>query len=159
MSTSVGWYYLQKGAQQGPVSWEDLVMATRSGTIGPQDLVWNGAMSGWMAASTVPGLGPAAPPMAYYAPTAAQRYADDPAMRMILPIGRSGWAIAAGYLALFSVLVFPAPFALGTGIFALYDIRRHPEKLGKGRAIFGIVMGGLFSALFLWVLAVSSSQG
>jgi hypothetical protein len=80
-------------------------------------------------------------------------------MRMILPVGRSGWAIAAGYLALFSVLLVPAPFALGTGIAALYDIKKNPVKLGKGRAIFGIAMGGIFTALFLWVLAVSASQG
>lgn len=62
-------------------------------------------------------------------------------MRMVLPVGRSPWAIAAGYLGLFSLLVLPAPFALATGILALHDIRSDPHKHGKGRAIFGIVMG------------------
>ena len=66
---------------------------------------------------------------------------DSAAMRAILPVGRSGWAIAAGYLALFSVLLLPAPFALVTGILAIRDIRRHPEMHGMGRAIFGVVMG------------------
>lgn len=64
-------------------------------------------------------------------------------MRLLLPVGRSPLSIIAGYLGLFSVLVIPAPFALLLGILAVMDIRRHPEKHGMGRAIFGIVMGGL----------------
>lgn len=38
-------------------------------------------------------------------------------------------------------IVLAAPFALDTGILALRDIKSHPEKAGRGRAIFGIVMG------------------
>jgi hypothetical protein len=34
---------------------------------------------------------------------------DDPAMRLLLPVGLSGWAIASGYLGLVSVLLIPAP--------------------------------------------------
>lgn len=64
---------------------------------------------------------------------------------MLLPVGRSGWAIAAGYLGLFAVLVVPAPLALITGIVAVQDIKSHPERHGMGRAIFGIVMGTLGS--------------
>ena len=74
---------------------------------------------------------------------------DDAALRIVLPVGRSGWAIAAGYLALFSVLCFPAPFALLTGILAVRDIKRNPEKHGLGRAWFGIIMGALFSLVLL----------
>ena len=44
----------------------------------------------------------------------------------VLPVGRSGWAVAAGYAGLFSVLCFPAPLALLLGIVAIRDIRRHP---------------------------------
>ena len=74
---------------------------------------------------------------------------DEESLKYILPIGRSGYAIAAGYLALFSVLLVFAPFALLFGILALRDIRLHPEKKGKGRAWFGIVMGALFTLLGL----------
>jgi len=79
---------------------------------------------------------------------------DDPAMRAILPVGRSGWAIAAGYLALFSILLVPAPFALAAGLLAIRDIRRNPRKHGMGRAVFGIVMGslGVLALLALLVL-------
>ena len=79
--------------------------------------------------------------------------APDPSLKYLLPIGRSGWAIAAGYLGLVSVLLIFAPFALGTGIYALRDIREHPGRLGVGRAWFGIVMGTIFTALFLFALA------
>ena len=76
-------------------------------------------------------------------------HSDDAALRLLLPVGRSGLAIAAGYLGLFSILIFPAPLALGCGIAALIDLRRHKEKHGLGRALFGLLMGGLFSALLL----------
>ena len=68
---------------------------------------------------------------------------DDPALRFVLPIGRSGLAIAAGYLGLISVLLFPAPFAILFSILAIKDIQRNPKKMGMGRAIFGLIMGGL----------------
>ncbi len=66
---------------------------------------------------------------------------DDAAMRLILPVGRSLWAIAAGYFGLFSLICFPAPIAMALGIVAIRDIKKHPEKHGMGRAIFGLVMG------------------
>ena len=68
---------------------------------------------------------------------------DDPGMRWLLPVGRSGWAVAAGYLGLLSVLLLPAPFALATGILGVRSVRRHEHLHGMGRAIFGIVMGAL----------------
>jgi Domain of unknown function (DUF4190) len=70
---------------------------------------------------------------------------EDAVMRMIIPVGRSVWAIVSGYLGLISVLLIPAPFALATGIMAILDIKKNPKKHGMGRAIFGIVMGTLGS--------------
>jgi hypothetical protein len=76
---------------------------------------------------------------------AAGRLGDDPLVRMMLPVGRSIWAIAAGYAGLFSLLLVCAPISLILGIVAIYDLRKHPEKHGWGRAIFGLVMGLLCS--------------
>jgi hypothetical protein len=90
--------------------------------------------------------------------TQEKRLGDDPVMRTLLPVGRSWWAIAAGYLGLFSLLVFPAPLALLTGIVGIIDIRRHPHRHGMGRCIFGIVMGGFGTAL-LAVFVVLLAQG
>jgi hypothetical protein len=74
---------------------------------------------------------------------------------MLLPVGRSWLAIVAGYLGLISVLVLPAPLALLFGVLAIGDIRRSQTtdkpKHGMGRAIFGIIMGAIFTVvLALW---------
>lgn len=85
--------------------------------------------------------------------------AQDPTLRMVIPIGRSLWAIAAGYLGLFSLVCFPAPFALVVSIVAIMDIRskraKGQEIHGMGRAIFGLVMG-LLGSLFLGFGIVSA---
>ena len=75
---------------------------------------------------------------------------------MLLPVGRSGWAIAAGYLGLFSLVVVPAPLALVISIIAILHIRKsksseHP-KHGMGRAIFGLIMGIAGTAVILFLL-------
>ncbi len=87
---------------------------------------------------------------------------QDPGIRMLLPVGRSFWAIAAGYLGLFSVLCFPAPLALLAALLAIREMRRDPKKHGMGRAVFGLVMGGIGTACLVLVLiamAVAAFQG
>ena len=145
------WYHRQGEAQRGPISWEELVMGVRTGTVAPHDLVWRQDMPDWQAAAAIPGL--YGPPATAYAGTSL---GNDPAMRWILPVGRSGWAIAAGYLGLFAILIRPAPLALIAGLMAVSDIRKHSEKLGMGRAIFGIVAGAIGSALLVAIIASSS---
>jgi hypothetical protein len=66
---------------------------------------------------------------------------DSARMRWLMPVGRSGWAIAAGYPGLVSLLYIPAPFAVFCGVMGVRSIRRDPKKHGMIRAIFGIVMG------------------
>lgn len=68
-------------------------------------------------------------------------------MRLILPVGQSLYAIAAGYLGLCSVIFLPAPFAIIFGWLALRDIKKNPKLGGKGRAIFGLVMGIIFTLI------------
>ena len=80
---------------------------------------------------------------------------QDPGMRLLLPVGLSGWAISSGYLGLISVLLLPAPLALLTGILAILEMRRNPKKHGMGRAIFGIVMGTVFTAALVIAVVVS----
>ena len=89
-------------------------------------------------------------------PPPLPRPEDNAGMRLLLPVGRSGLAIAAGYLGLISVLMVPAPFALGLGILAVRGTRRSRRTAqptyGMARAIFGIIMGALFTALGLAML-------
>lgn len=79
---------------------------------------------------------------------------DHAATRWLLPVGRSGLAIAAGYLGLFSVLACPGPIALIVSILAIRDLRANPHKHGMGRAIFGLVMGVIGTGM-LTFMAVS----
>ncbi|MBX9624440.1 MAG: DUF4190 domain-containing protein [Gemmataceae bacterium] len=83
---------------------------------------------------------------------------DDPAMGLVLPVNTNGLAIAAGYMGLFAVLCVPAPLALVLGVLAIRQLRRNPKQWGWGRAIFGIVMGGIGTALML-VIAVAAALG
>ena len=68
---------------------------------------------------------------------------ENAGMRALLPIGRSGFAIAAGYLGIFSVVPFVGPFAILFGALAIRHIKKNPQRHGMGRAIFGIIMGAL----------------
>lgn len=86
---------------------------------------------------------------------ASQDVAENAGMRMLLPIGRSGWAIAAGYCGLLSIIPFVGVLAIVFGILALRDIEAHPEKHGAGRAWFGIITGIIFSIITLLIFASS----
>lgn len=108
-----------------------------------------------MMQQETPDSTPPPPPPGQPAPYQPPPIQDDPGMRMLLPVGRSGLAIAAGYVGLFSVLFLPAPVALILGVMALVDISKHPAKHGMGRAIFAVVMGGIFSAILLLMIALS----
>ena len=71
----------------------------------------------------------------------SQELGQQAVARALLPVGRSAWAIAAGYLGLFSILVVPAPFAIVAGFMGIRSIRRNPKLHGMPRSIFGIVSG------------------
>lgn len=75
----------------------------------------------------------------------------DPTLRWLIPVGRSGYAVASGYLAFFGLVPGVGLLAVIFGWLALRDIARHPEKFGKGRAWFGIVLGGLLTLMWLWL--------
>jgi hypothetical protein len=66
----------------------------------------------------------------------------------LLPTGRSGLAVAAGYLGLLSLIPIIAPFSVGVGVAAVVHLRRNPSRGGRGRAWFGVVAGAL-GTLFL----------
>lgn len=69
----------------------------------------------------------------------------DDGLQYVIPVNTNVLAIAAGYLGLVSVLCVPAPLALIVGVLALRQLKKNPGQHGKGRAVFGIVMGALFS--------------
>lgn len=79
---------------------------------------------------------------------------DDAVLRMLVPVGRSGWAIAAGYLGLLSLIPFVGVLAIALGIVAVCDLRKHPDKHGAGRAWFGIIAGGLSMLMYGFVIFI-----
>lgn len=84
---------------------------------------------------------------------------DNAGVRALLPVGRSGLAIAAGYVGLVSFLVWPAALAaIILGILAIRDIKRNEGKHGMGRAIFALIAGGIVVVGFL-VLVLSAAFG
>ncbi len=98
----------------------------------------------------------ATPPPIAPTETQSQPIGQNGAVRILLPVGRSGWAIAAGYLGLFGLLIVPAPLALGASLLALRDIRRSKgsvqRKHGTGRAIFGLTVGTIGTIILIVVI-------
>ena len=83
----------------------------------------------------------------------------DEGLQYVIPINTSGLAIAAGYVGLISVLCFPAPIALILGFLALNHLKKNPKLHGKGRAIFAIVMGAIFTLIPVVFLLVGALNG
>jgi hypothetical protein len=77
---------------------------------------------------------------------------EDPGMRLVLPVGRTGLSIAAGYLGIFSVIPFVAPFAVAIALWALKDLQARPKLAGRGRAYFGLIAGIVFTLLYALAL-------
>ena len=50
------WYYMYGGQQQGPVTAAQLKSLAATGSLGPDDLVWNSSMTEWAAAKRMRGL-------------------------------------------------------------------------------------------------------
>lgn len=126
-----GWFYEARGEAVGPLSLPELIALFHARKLDARTIVWTAAMTERRPAGMLPAL--------------AQHIPDDGgALNLLIPIGpQSGVAIAAGYLGILSLTVVPGPLALALGIFALRDLKAHPHKRGLGRALTGIIMGGL----------------
>lgn len=147
-------YLSQNNQQAGPFADADILASLAAGRCSPEDLAWRDGMPAWVPLRTLfPSAAPALqPPPLPVKPTIG----DDFGTRLLLPVGRSGWAIAAGYLGLFSLIIVPAPIALVVSLVAIRDIRQHRQdahpKHGLGRAIFGLIMGVLGTGVIAFML-------
>jgi len=140
------WYWDVGGQKHGPVSITELQARVHAGHVGPQTAVWAEGMPAWMQAGQLPVLFlPGGRPV----PST-----DDHGLGLLLPVGpQSGLSIAAGYCGLVGLMFVPVAVAgLVLGIYGLRDLRRHPEKRGRGRAITGIVLGALAMLFWLFIL-------
>lgn len=144
---SDGWYYGSQGNKRGPVHGTRLQELVKTGAITRQTLIWREDWPNWRPAGQFPFL-------------FVTQHEPDPALGLIVPTGpQSGLAMAAGYCGIFSFIPLLAPIAILLGVLALRDLREHPEKKGKGRALTGIVLGSIVSVAVLAILAVSATRG
>lgn len=79
----------------------------------------------------------------------------DPGLAFIIPVNQSGLALAAGYLGLFSFILWPlGPFAIYAGIKARSAERVGPAGLRIATGFIGGVFGTVLTAIAL-VMVVS----
>ena len=82
----------------------------------------------------------------------------DRALEMVLPVNRLPLAVVAGYLGIFSLLVFPGPIAVFVSVVALRQLNTKPDVGGRGRAWFGLIAGAIASVVLL-VIVVKAITG
>jgi hypothetical protein len=156
------WFYAAGGKQTGPVALPVILELVRSGAIGAGTLVWAQGMAEWRLVKDVDelrGVVPGAPPTA---PGPIERSAprndlsENVGVRMLIPIGRTPWAIVAGYLGLLGLIpllgLVLAPGGVFCGVMAIRHMKRDPRQHGMGRAITGIVLGIVGTILSISVL-------
>jgi hypothetical protein len=155
----------RNGQTLGSFPEQELRHGVGTGLFHYHDLAWTEGMPEWAALGQVLGLSPSQAGPVFIPPPFQQpkKMGDDAGMRMLLPVGRSGWAIAAGYLGLFALLIVPAPAALIVSLIAISDIRKSTEpgrdpKHGMGRAIFGLIAGIVGTLILLLLILSSLSQ-
>jgi hypothetical protein len=166
-------YLIARGTSQSGPFPENLIPGMiASGQLLPDDLCWLDGTPDWIPLSKVfafpehatPASSPPQPlpPSPPPPPPPAPSLGDDAGMRILLPVGRSAWAIAAGYLGLISITLIPAPLALIASIIAIRRIkasRSTPKPLyGMGRAIFGLIAGTLGTAALLYIAYESTAR-
>jgi hypothetical protein len=135
-----GWFYEVGGERRGPVGLGQLKELVRTRQVGRETPVWAQGMTASVAAGSLAVL---------FAPAPAAW------MRWLLPVGRSGFAIAAGYLGLLSFLPVFGYFAILFAVLAIFDLRKHPEKSGWGRVITALVIALPMSILYTVVFFAS----
>lgn len=140
------WFYGEGASRVGPVPSAELERLIITGALNHSTKVWS-QRTGWLSlddalrgASYGPNAMPPPPDMAFIAPTS----------------NTSGMSLVAGYIGIVGCFFAPiGPIAIVLGVMGLLDLKKHPEKIGKARAITGIVLGGVGTALLLWMLVSS----
>ncbi len=154
------WYVARAGQRWGPFAIAELQRQYFAGQLSPADMVWTEGWPTWAPAGSVaPIVGQAMPATVWqggYAPPGTGYTTRPPVPsagdRMLLPVGRSGWDIAAGYLGLLFIVPLFGFGAIICSILALRDMKQHPEKHGMGRVITGFVGGAIGVAFTILIV-------
>ena len=136
-----GWYYQVGNERRGPVALSELQAMARGGRLSRETRVWAEGLTEAVPAGTLSVLFPPG---------------VDPSLKYLVPVGRSGYAIAAGYLGLFGIFIpFMCFLAVLFAALGVRDLKRHPDKLGWGRIITGFVCGIPMSLIWIGIVAMA----
>jgi hypothetical protein len=136
------WYYIVNGQRMGPVDLAQLRELLRSKQLNSKVPVWHDGLAQAMPADLLPPL----------MDVTGGSFLDS-----MLPIGRSGWAIAAGWLGLLSIVPFVGLLAIVISIVAIVHLRRNRDKKGWGRVVVGL-LGGVASTALYGIALVNSHR-
>jgi len=152
----MNWYYAKNGAQEGPITTEDLRAKIQAGEVAPGDLAWREGLADWMPVSTIPDLAtqpapPPAAPVSYGAPapaSAAPYQAPVAPAQVVVPVPApsNGLAIASmvcGILCFLGCCVPVVSPILALVAIILGHMALSGRKTGKGMAGTGLVLGYL----------------
>jgi hypothetical protein len=134
-----GWYYeADEGERRGPLTLEQMKALVAAGGIRRQTRVWR------------PGSDETALTRAGDFLAELATAPNDDHLVHVLPINRSGWAIAAGYVGLMSFIPVVSYAGVAVSAIAAWQLKRNPKKLGWGRVITGLVISVPMSILYTW---------
>jgi GYF domain 2 len=151
------WFVSVNGEQSGPLTLDEVVSEAAAGYFDGRDLVWREGMAGWEPLTEVVEILDALDARGVW--VSGPRDEDpDPghsaALRAVLPVGRTGMSIIAGYLGLVSLLMpLAAPVAIPVSILAIRELKMNPERHGMGRAVFGLIGGILGIGIGILIIA------
>jgi hypothetical protein len=133
------WYYRYGPQQFGPIPLAELRRLVQARQLGPNAEACQQGAQMWI-------------PVHHAVALPVQ---TDNGLQYIVPTSSTSvMCLIAGYAGIFAFFAFPlAPIALIVGILGLRDLKAHPEKNGKGRAITGIVIGALGTIVIVFVVA------
>jgi hypothetical protein len=140
-----GWFFeAEDGERRGPFTLEQIKALVAAGGIRRQTRVWRpGAEDGAVTRA------------GDFLAELATLPTEDRSLVHILPVNRSGWAITAGYLGLFSFIPFVCYAGVAVSAIAAWQLKRNPKKLGWGRVITGFVISVPMSILYTYLFLIA----
>lgn len=147
-------YVTIAGQKYGPYTKSELRKYIQEDRVTNTSHLWFEGLSGWTPISQFPEFAayllPGWSGPAYDGKTEEKKASAG--VGLLAPIGRSGYAVAAGYFGLLSVLPVFGMLAVIFALLGFRDLKRNPHKRGMVRLIFALVVGLLGTAFYTFAV-------